>query len=191
MYTGASPPPLPSPPLCPSLSPRTYCQRSILRCHTCAVRSKCALFEAAVGVDNCSHCGSSQSHPGPNGLHFEHLHHNCPDSVLASTRCYQCSVHSALLSISAGSVKVVKVANTVTFLSGDSFSSSKSQSALTRGNTASIFGTSFQDVAADTQSVTTTTPANPTFTSAGKPVSMSLATAAAGVAILLMISVWA
>ncbi len=68
------------------------------------------------------------------------------------------SVQVTIDSISAGSVKV---GSTVLFLSGDSTSSSTYQSALTSGNTANIFGTSFGDVAVDTQSVTTTTVANP------------------------------
>ena len=61
-------------------------------------------------------------------------------------------------SISAGSVKV---ASTVAFLSGDSSSASTYSSALTSGNTASIFGHSFGEVAVDTQSVSTSTVDNP------------------------------
>ena len=68
------------------------------------------------------------------------------------------SVQVSIDSISAGSVTV---ASTVLFLSGDSTSSSTYASALTSGDTTSIFGTSFGDVAVDTQSVTTTSVDNP------------------------------
>ena len=61
-------------------------------------------------------------------------------------------------SISAGSVKV---ASTVAFLSGDTSSASTYSAALTSGNTASIFGGSFGNVAVDTQSVSTSTVNNP------------------------------
>ena len=55
-------------------------------------------------------------------------------------------------SVSAGSIKV---ASTVVFLSGDTSSASTYSAALTSGDTASVFGTSFGGVAVDTQSVTT------------------------------------
>ena len=61
-------------------------------------------------------------------------------------------------SVAAGSVKV---ASTVAFLSGNSTSASTYGTALTSGNTGSIFGSGFGDVAVDIRSVTTATITNP------------------------------
>ena len=61
-------------------------------------------------------------------------------------------------SVTAGSVTV---ATTVVFLSGDSSSASAYQSALTSGDTSSVFGTSFGDIAVDASSVKTATVTNP------------------------------
>ena len=55
----------------------------------------------------------------------------------------------------------VKVSSTVVFLNGDSSSASTYQTALTSGNTASLFGTSFGSVAVDASSVKAVTVSNP------------------------------
>ena len=61
-------------------------------------------------------------------------------------------------SITAGSVKV---ASTTLFLSGDSSSAASYTTALTSGDTASVFGTSFGTIAVDKSSITTSTASNP------------------------------
>lgn len=61
-------------------------------------------------------------------------------------------------SISAGSVKV---ASTVVFLNGDASSASTYQTALTNGDTSSVFGTSFGGISVDTSSIKTVTVSNP------------------------------
>ena len=61
-------------------------------------------------------------------------------------------------SISPGSVKI---ASTVVFLNGDATSASTYQTALTSGDTASVFGTSFGGISVDTSSIKAVTVSNP------------------------------
>ena len=67
-------------------------------------------------------------------------------------------VQVTINSISPGSIKV---ASTVAFLNGDAGSASTYQTALTSGDPAKVFGTSFGDVAVDTSSIKAVTVSNP------------------------------
>lgn len=67
-------------------------------------------------------------------------------------------VQVTITGISPGSVKI---ASTVAFLNGDASSASTYQTALTQGDTASLFGTSFGSVAVDASSIKAVTVSNP------------------------------